>query len=710
MGYALPGNSGYISCSWQCHLDRNPPSGEAGTDYGVAYGSPVYAVEAGTVTYIKTTNSGATGRYCEYRLNDGRTTRTLHMSEVWKKPGDKLTRGMQIGKVGGSGNGNDWYYGPHIHQTLWPGEPWVTQTIDFAKYVGSGSVGPKQRVVGSNAANGRNDPSTNGPVTQTLAPGTVADMDGWINGQTVDGNKVWFRGAHSGDFFWSGGFTSTSTANLTNLNPTTQPDQRTAGANGANGRGDPSTNGPVVGTIGPGVTATFDGWINGESIDNNKVWFRQKTTNQWYWSGGFTSTSTSGLPDLNSTVKPNQRVAGPNGANGRNDPSTQGPVTTTLAPGAVGTFNGWINGEAVDGNKVWFRGQSSGDFYWSGGFTDKGTHDLADLNEPDPPPVSADRTVGPNPANIRAVPYTSSPAIGSSPGGSVVKMKAWTNAEAVDGNNVWFQRDGDSNWQWSGGFTSQSTEGLTKVTAPPKPTPPNPDNPRGLPEYEPVWPGAAKGLEAPLGFKNDGSPALRDTQGNPPQPVEPIIDRFIIHHTGTTVDQLDYFSYKNSRSSCPTWYIRTSGETFEMIRPKQKPASTGPDWNWRSVAVEVLDQSGAPEWNITPEAREQVAQIAAWLAEFDGAELDGVPVEFKIDRFHIIGHNEAIPGTECPGPDMDLEWIVERAQEIYDEAHPPDPGPEDYYLVPRVLGDRIRRLVNRAFPQSTREDRDDDNI
>jgi hypothetical protein len=619
MGYALPTNTDYVSCNRACHVNRPTPSSEPGTDYGSAYGSPLYAVESGKVTYTRTNNSGPTGRYIEYVLDDGRTTRSLHLAEVWVRPGDRVSRGQQIGKTGASGNGSDWGYGAHVHQTLWPGAAWAAPTLDFEQYVGGGSgpVTGNQRQVGPNGANGRKDPSTNGGVTQTLAPHVVGNFNGWINGQVIEGNSVWFRGELSGDWFWSGGFTDTGTHDLTDLNPP-----------------------PTSGT---------------------------------------------------------QRTTGPNGANGRKEPNTSGGVTQTLGPNVVGEFNGWTIGEKVENNSTWFRGALSGDWFWSGGFTSQSTENLPFIDTK-PPTPGAERTVGPNPANIRDYPYTTSPAVGTEQPGAVIVMNAYARAEAVDGQNIWFRRASDNDWMWAGGFTSQAVDGLPEIAAPAPPEPIDPDNPRGLPEYDPIYPRAYKGLEAPLGFLNNGEPALRNTKGT--TPVDPIIDRFIIHHTATTVDQLDWFSYKNNRNVCPTFYLRTNGQVFELIRPQWKPATTGPEWNWRSVSVETLDATGSPTWEITDVQLEELAQMIAWLAEFDGKDIDGVPVDFKIDRTHVISHREALPGTtECPGPYIQerMDAIVARAKAIYDENHPVPP--EDFYAVPKWLGDQIRRLVNQAFPE-----------
>lgn len=139
MGYALPSNTSYVSCSWQCHRNRPTPSTEPGTDYASAFGSPLYAVGAGRVVDVKRSNSGATGRYVTIDLDDGRRTRSLHVQEIWVSVGQRVGRGQQIGKTGASGFGSDWYYGPHVHQTLWAGWYYAfgpNATIDFAPYVG----------------------------------------------------------------------------------------------------------------------------------------------------------------------------------------------------------------------------------------------------------------------------------------------------------------------------------------------------------------------------------------------------------------------------------------------------------------------------------------------------------------------------------------------------------------------------------------------
>lgn len=198
----------------------------------------------------------------------------------------------------------------------------------------------------------------------------------------------------------------------------------------------------------------------------------------------------------------------------------------------------------------------------------------------------------------------------------------------------------------------------------------DPDNPKGLTEYVPVYDRAVRGLEAPLGFSDCAHPtdrARRDTAGSDRHTVAPVIDRFVIHHTGTTNDQLGFFSRCNTRSSAPTFYLRHDGSVIELIRPGAKPSATGADWNWRSLAVETLDHTGAPEYAVTAAQLEELSQMIAWLATFDGKILDGVPVSFTIDREHVITHQETWSGTECPGPYLQarLDDIVSRARQIF---------------------------------------------
>lgn len=146
----------------------------------------------------------------------------------------------------------------------------------------------------------------------------------------------------------------------------------------------------------------------------------------------------------------------------RQEPSSKSAhLQPDLAAGEVGNFNGWITGESVSGNSVWFRGVS-GDWFWSGGFTDLGTHDLANLN---PVVINTKRTVGTAATNRRAAPNTSSPSISPSlQSGATIEVKGFAKSQKVSGIDIWFKNAEDDNWSWAGGFTSQDTSGLADLS------------------------------------------------------------------------------------------------------------------------------------------------------------------------------------------------------------------------------------------------------
>jgi hypothetical protein len=104
---------------------------------------------------------------------------------------------------------------------------------------------------------------------------------------------------------------------------------------------------------------------------------------------GFLRPINSPIPAPAPPLAGNQRQAGPEGANRRAEPNTQGEILEPhLEANEVGNFVGWIYGEDPygAGNNVWFQGVS-GNWFYSGAFTDAGTHDLAYLNTVAPAPI-----------------------------------------------------------------------------------------------------------------------------------------------------------------------------------------------------------------------------------------------------------------------------------------------------------------------------------
>lgn len=81
-----------------------------GIDLAGAYGTPIYATADGTVLRAGW-NSGGYGNLVEIDHGRGITTRYGHMSAILVHPGDRITRGQQIGRMGSTGRST----GNHLH-------------------------------------------------------------------------------------------------------------------------------------------------------------------------------------------------------------------------------------------------------------------------------------------------------------------------------------------------------------------------------------------------------------------------------------------------------------------------------------------------------------------------------------------------------------------------------------------------------------------
>ncbi|MCJ2187537.1 M23 family metallopeptidase [Novosphingobium beihaiensis] len=81
----------------------------AGIDFGAAYGSPIYAVADGTVTYAG--RHGGHGNYVRLRHAGGLGTGYAHMSRIAVANGAHVRAGQVIGYVGSTGLST----GPHLH-------------------------------------------------------------------------------------------------------------------------------------------------------------------------------------------------------------------------------------------------------------------------------------------------------------------------------------------------------------------------------------------------------------------------------------------------------------------------------------------------------------------------------------------------------------------------------------------------------------------
>ena len=81
-----------------------------GIDLAGSYGTPIYATADGTVLRAGW-NSGGYGNLVEIDHGRGITTRYGHMSAILVQPGQHITRGQQVGRMGSTGRST----GNHLH-------------------------------------------------------------------------------------------------------------------------------------------------------------------------------------------------------------------------------------------------------------------------------------------------------------------------------------------------------------------------------------------------------------------------------------------------------------------------------------------------------------------------------------------------------------------------------------------------------------------
>lgn len=98
-------------------LRRHPILGytrmHAGIDFGAAWGSPIFAVTDGTVSYAG--RHGGHGNYVRLDHGSGLGTGYAHMSRIAVTPGSHVRAGQVIGYVGSTGLST----GPHLHYELY---------------------------------------------------------------------------------------------------------------------------------------------------------------------------------------------------------------------------------------------------------------------------------------------------------------------------------------------------------------------------------------------------------------------------------------------------------------------------------------------------------------------------------------------------------------------------------------------------------------
>lgn len=175
------------------------------------------------------------------------------------------------------------------------------------------------------------------------------------------------------------------------------------------------------------------------------------------------------------TLQGFQRVTN-DAVNYRSAANTSATILSQFVANDVYDFKGFVHGQSVSGNDIWFVGRYTGGYAWSGGFTDTGTHDLPDLTPATTPALQGfQRTVGNSVINYRKDPHvTPDNVIKTFNPGEVLDFDAWTHGDLVDGTDVWFRGKYTAGWSHAAGFTDQTTHDLTEVTLVSTPVPVDP--------------------------------------------------------------------------------------------------------------------------------------------------------------------------------------------------------------------------------------------
>ena len=125
---------GPVSSAFGWRRDRLTGQGRfhKGVDIKAAYGQQVPSVAPGRV--VSAGSEGSYGLSVVVEHDSGIRTRYAHLSELAVRPGEAVTRGQDLGRVGSTGRST----GPHLHFEVLEGGRRVDPAIGLQKLAGIG--------------------------------------------------------------------------------------------------------------------------------------------------------------------------------------------------------------------------------------------------------------------------------------------------------------------------------------------------------------------------------------------------------------------------------------------------------------------------------------------------------------------------------------------------------------------------------------------
>ncbi|MDT2648018.1 peptidoglycan recognition family protein [Enterococcus dongliensis] len=183
------------------------------------------------------------------------------------------------------------------------------------------------------------------------------------------------------------------------------------------------------------------------------------------------------------------------------------------------------------------------------------------------------------------------------------------------------------------------------------------------------------------------------------------IDRIILHHNATTNKDVAMNTWVQGGAAgtsahyeiTPTEIIGCVGEQYAAWHaggtgPADPPRIANP--NYRSIGLENLNSTGAPNWLVDTRTITNCARLVA-----DICKRYGIPC----DRQHVLGHNE-VTATACPGG-MNVDEVVRQAKQFLNGSAPkpskPTPAPtpqakKNGIAIDNVSKDQAAKIVQRV--------------
>ncbi|USI66799.1 N-acetylmuramoyl-L-alanine amidase [Lactococcus petauri] len=145
------------------------------------------------------------------------------------------------------------------------------------------------------------------------------------------------------------------------------------------------------------------------------------------------------------------------------------------------------------------------------------------------------------------------------------------------------------------------------------------------------------------------------------------IDRIVIHHNATTNKDVAMNTWlQGGAANTSAHYEITPTEIIGCVGEEQTAWHSG-DWNMnlRSIGLEHVNETGAPNWTVSDDTLDKSAHLIADICQRYG---------FEPNATTVIPHR-SVTATDCPGG-IDINKLIELARGYYFNGQSkPNPSP-----------------------------------